>query len=101
MLRESTQRLLSKDLVSSVSVGKVDDKMVVDLNYEEEAYDAEVTDLPVAMIPRTNQITLLQMNGSLSREDIKKGLEMASKALKKIYDIQKKALRDRYKGESL
>ncbi|MFH1182616.1 MAG: exosome complex exonuclease Rrp41 [Candidatus Woesearchaeota archaeon] len=88
-----------KDMVSSISVGKVDDKIVVDLDYSEESYpEGEVADIPVAMIARTGQITLLQMDGQISREDMKKGLEMAKGACKKIYEAQKQALKEKFAG---
>ena len=46
-----------KDLVASVAVGRVDDKIVVDLNYDEEAYeDGTVADIPVAIAPTTRNL---------------------------------------------
>src|SRR3989338_5428173 len=44
-----------KDLVASISVGKVGDKIVVDLNKEEEDYEGGSTDIPVAVMPRNNE----------------------------------------------
>ena len=89
--------LIMKDLVAAISVGRVDDKLVVDLDYMEEAYDGIVADIPVAMMPNSEKITLLQMDGMISKEDLKKVLEMAKKTCKKIYEIQKKALKEKYK----
>ncbi|MAE42324.1 exosome complex exonuclease Rrp41 [Candidatus Woesearchaeota archaeon] len=90
--------LLMKDLVASVSVGRVDDKLVVDLDYNEESYeDGPVADTPIAIMPNSNKITLLQMDGLISKQELKKSLEMAKKVCKDIYDIQKKALKDKYK----
>ena len=86
--------LAMKDLVSAISVGRVDDKLVVDLDYAEEDYDGIVADIPIAMTQ--NQITLLQMDGLISKDDLKKALEMGKKACKEIYEIQKKALKDKY-----
>jgi exosome complex component RRP41 len=89
--------LLMKDLVSAVSVGRVDDKIVVDLDYNEESYeDGPVADTPIAMIPRTGEITLLQMDGLVSKDDLKKSLEMAKKVCKDIYKIQEQALKAKY-----
>jgi len=88
--------LKMKDLVAAVSVGKVDDKVLVDLNYDEEAYDAEVADIPIAIIPSTKEISLLQMDGLISKEELKKGLEMGWDAALKIRDIQRKALKEKY-----
>ena len=86
-----------KDLVAAISVGRVDDKIVVDLNYLEESYpDGPVADIPVAMMPNQGKITLLQMDGLISKDNLKKALEMAKKACKDIYEIQKKALKEKY-----
>jgi exosome complex component RRP41 len=91
--------LSMKDMVSAVAVGKVGDKVVVDLNYDEEAYeDGDVADIPVAMLPNSDKITLLQMDGKMSREDLKKALEMAKKACKQIYEVQKTALKQKYEA---
>ena len=90
--------LSMKDLVSSVSVGKVGDMIVVDLNYDEESYNegGDVADVPVAFIPRTGQMTLLQMDGLIDKDSLRKGLEMGRKACLQIYEIQKKALKDKF-----
>jgi len=90
--------LLMKDLVASVSVGRVDDKILVDLDYAEESYeDGPVADIPVAVLPSSGQISLLQMDGLVSSEQLKEAIELAKKSCKKIYEIQKKALKDKYK----
>ncbi len=88
------------DLVSAVSVGKVDDKLVVDLDYKEEAYeDAPVADIPIAMTSRSQKITLLQMDGEISKEELAKCIELAKTALKRIDEIQRKALREKFSRE--
>jgi len=90
--------LAMKDLVAAVSVGRVDDKLVVDLDYIEEAYeDGPVADIPIAMIPNSNEITLLQMDGLISKDELKKVLEMGKTVCKDIYEVQKKALKAKYK----
>jgi exosome complex component RRP41 len=87
-----------KDMISAVSVGRVDDKIVVDLNYDEEAYeDGPVADIPIAVIPSTGEITLLQMDGEISKEQLIKALEDGKEACRKINEIQKKTLKDKYK----
>ena len=89
-----------RDLVSSVSVGRVDDKIVVDLCYDEEAYkDGPVADIPVAMLPNSGEITLLQMDGELTQEQLTEALAMAKKACLQINEVQKKALREKYSGD--
>lgn len=85
-----------KDLVAAVSVGLVGDKIVVDLNKEEEDYEEGATDVPIAMTSVDNKITLLQLDGNATKEQIKELLEYAKKACSKIHEIQKKALKDRF-----
>jgi len=86
-----------RDLVVAVSVGKVDDKIVVDLDYNEEAYEkGPVADIPIAIIPRTGEISLLQMDGEISKDELKNAIEAAKVACKKINEIQRKALKEEY-----
>lgn len=95
--------IVMKDLVASVACGCIDGSVVADLNYAEEAYeDGPVADIPVAVLPGSGKVSLLQMDGEVSRENLKKALELAQKVCKDIYEIQKKALKDKFvlKGES-
>src|SRR3989339_913813 len=78
--------LLMKDLVCAVSVGRVDDKLLVDLDYSEEAYeDGPVADIPIAFMPHSGKITLLQMDGIVSKEQLNKLVEMGKNACEEIY----------------
>jgi exosome complex component RRP41 len=89
-----------KDLVAAVAVGKVDDKVVADLIYDEEAYpEGEVADIPVAMLSDTGKISLLQMDGNVTKEDLKKALELAKKCCTQIIKVQKEALKAKFSGE--
>jgi len=89
--------LAMKDLVAAVAVGKVDDRLVVDLEYAEEAYEGgDVADIATAWLPNTGQLTLLQCDGNVSREDLKAVLEMGQEASKRIYEIQKAALKAKF-----
>lgn len=89
-----------KDLVASVGVGRVGNQVLVDLDYYEEAYkDETVADIPVAMIPSTGEVTLLQMDGDLTRDQLKEALKLAKDACDEIYEIQKQAIKDKFKGE--
>lgn len=84
-----------RDLVAACSVGKIDGTLIVDLNGKED--NNSESDMAVAIIPSKEKITLLQMDGNLTEEEIKKLLEIAEENCKKIYEMQKKALKDRYK----
>ena len=86
-----------KDIITSVSVGKVEDKLIVDLTYEEDSYP-EGVDMPVAMSTRTGEVTLLQMDGKLTKEEVKKLLDMARKACSEIKEKQIEALKERFTG---
>lgn len=83
-----------RDLVCAVSVGQIEDKILVDLTKEEE--DMEASDMPVAVMPRTEKITLLQLDGFMKKEDIKEALEIAKKACKEICKVQQDALKAVY-----
>ena len=86
-----------KDIVASVAVGKVADKICVDLTKEEEDHEEGATDMPVAMMPRTGKVTLLQLDGNMTAEEIDEAIKMAEKACKEIHKVQAKALKEGYK----
>ena len=83
-----------RDLVVACAAGKIDDTVVLDL------YDAEdklgAADVPVAYMPNLNAITLLQMDGILTSEEFEKAISMAIDGCKKIYEMQKEALKTKY-----
>ena len=92
--------LCMRDMVSAVSVGRVDNAIVADLDYFEEAYDeGPVADIPVAMIHRTNEISLLQMDGEITDEMLFRAIELAKNACSQIYEVQKAALKEKYRSE--
>jgi len=83
-----------RDLVVACAAGKIDDTVVLDL------YDAEdklgAADVPVAYMPNLNAVTLLQMDGILTPEEFEKAMNMAIDGCKKIYEMQKEALKTKY-----
>jgi len=87
-----------KDLVSSVSIGKLDKQLVVDLDKDEEDWeDGEgSTDIPISMTPH-GEITHIQLDGRISSKELKEVIELARKMTKEIYEVQKKALKDSVK----
>jgi exosome complex component RRP41 len=83
-----------RDLVVACSAGKIDDTIVVDLmDVEDKAGSADV---PVALMPNLNVITLLQMDGILTHEEFEKAVNLALEGCRKIYALQKEALRAKY-----
>ncbi len=87
-----------KDLVCAVSCGVVGDTPVVDLDYSEESYEGGAVDIPIAVIPRTGEITLLQLDGVLRKEQLQKAVTLAKHGIDKIYEVQKAALRAKFTG---
>ncbi|MDP7181864.1 MAG: exosome complex exonuclease Rrp41 [Candidatus Woesearchaeota archaeon] len=88
-----------KDLVTSVALGKVGNQIVADVNYDEEAYEGEggSTDIPIAIVPSTGEVTLLQLDGEVTQEDLKKVIELGTKAAADIFAVQQQALKDAFK----
>ncbi len=87
------------DMISAVAVGTVDGTVVADLDYNEESYPAAVSDIPIAMTHKDKKLTLLQMDGDVSKEALINALEMAKEATERIYELQVKALKEKYAAE--
>ena len=51
--------------------------------------------MPIAMTP-DGQITLLQMDGHMTREELKTALDMAMGGCRQVYEVQRTALIDKY-----
>ncbi len=84
-----------RDLVAAVGVGKAFNEMVVDLNKDEE--DApDAVDIPFGILPNSEEIVLLQMDGLLTKKEWEKVSKLGIEACKKIYEIQKKAIKKRF-----
>jgi exosome complex component RRP41 len=82
------------DLLPSVAVGKVGGKLVIDLNKLEDNFGE--ADLPMALVPQSGRLVLLQMEGHLTREELSTALDMGVGGCQNIYAKMKQALRDRY-----
>ncbi|RLG99833.1 exosome complex exonuclease Rrp41 [Candidatus Bathyarchaeota archaeon] len=83
-----------RDLVCACAAGKVDGTIVLDLtDIEDKKGEA---DLPTAMMPNSKSITLLQMDGMLTPGEFEKALNLAVEGCKKIYSLQKEALKAKY-----
>jgi exosome complex component RRP41 len=88
-----------KDMVAAISVGKVEDKLLVDLDYDEEAWGGHagvVADIPVAMVPSTGEITLLQMDGKITKDELLEAIEKARPVFAKIAEIQRQAIKEKF-----
>lgn len=85
-----------RDMVSACAAGKVADTIVLDINNEED--QAGQADMPVGYMPNLNKITLIQLDGVLTPEEYKKCIETAIGGCKLVYELQKKALMDKFFG---
>lgn len=83
-----------RDMVSACAAGKVADTVILDVNNEED--QAGQADMPIAYMPNLNQITLLQLDGIMSLEEYNKCIEIGIKGCKIVYELQKKALAEKY-----
>lgn len=83
-----------RDLVTACSVGKIEDTLIVDLNGIED--NNSEADVAFAMMPSKDEITLLQMDGRLTKEEIFELLDLARDTCKKIYEMQKSVLKEKY-----
>jgi len=79
-----------RDIVAACAAGKVDGEIVVDLMKEEDNFGE--CDLPIAIIPRRDEVVLLQMDGRLTQDEFKKCYRMAINGAKQVYEKQKEAL---------
>ncbi|MHA2038329.1 MAG: exosome complex exonuclease Rrp41 [Promethearchaeota archaeon] len=83
-----------KSLVSSIAVGKIDGKRVVDLSgIEDKAGEA---DLPIAITWYNEEISLLQFDGDMDLDEMNDFLEKAKEALSKIHQMQLDTLKRKY-----
>ena len=81
-----------KSFTGSVSLGKVNGEIVLDLDYDEDS-NAE-TDMNFIMNDEGNFIEIqgTAEEGSFSHDELNKMIALASKGIKKIIEIQKEAL---------
>jgi exosome complex component RRP41 len=85
-----------RDLVVACAAGKVEDVIVLDLMDTEDKMGT--ADVPVALMPNLNAITLMQMDGILTLEEFETAVNLALDGCRKIYGLQKEALRAKYVG---
>jgi exosome complex component RRP41 len=91
--------IVMKEMISSVSIGKIDDKIVTDVTKEEEDWiEGEgATDIPFTITSRSKQIVHLQLDGKIQTNRFNEAIESAKKACDKILEYQTRAL----KGEKI
>lgn len=90
-----------KDLVSSISIGKLDKDLVVDVNKDEEDWeDGEgATDIAVSFTGE-GKMTHMQLDGHINVKELKEATKMAQEAVKVVLEEQKKALKQPFGGNN-
>jgi exosome complex component RRP41 len=88
-----------RDLVAGCAVGKIDGRLVLDLNDIEDKEGSG--DMPFAFMPNLNQVTLLQLDGVFTLDEFKKVFELAQNGARRVYELQREALLKRYFSTSI
>lgn len=89
-----------KGMLTSVAVAKVDGTLVLDPMKEEDNFGE--ADMPFAFLIRGGKIesiALLQMDGRMTREEIKEALNLAKKGAMEIYNLQREAIMKQFVEE--
>lgn len=64
----------------------------MDISYVEES--GQIPDLTVALLPKSEQIVLIEMNSRLHMDHLSKLMEAANKACHDVYLVLDRAVRD-------
>ena len=86
-----------KDLVCACAAGKIADQVVLDLDDVEDKEGS--ADMPLAMMPNFEQVTLFQLDGILSSQQFKQAFSFALDGCKRVYQLQREALMKKYFGQ--
>jgi len=86
-----------RDIVPACAAGKVDGEIVLDINDVEDKEGS--ADMPLAYMPHLERVTLLQLDGILNQEEFNECLDKALQGCKMIYEIQRRALIQKYFGD--
>ncbi len=86
-----------RDMVVGCTAGKAGGKIVLDLSKDEDNFGE--ADIPMAILPRTKKIVLLQLDGNVSQEEFDEATSMMMNAIPRISEIQRNALMSKYNVE--
>jgi exosome complex component RRP41 len=87
-----------KGLVSATAAGVVDDTVVLDVNGKEDKEGN--ADIPIATINGGDEVTLLQMDGDLTQEQVDECVSLAREGCSELDEMQREALREEYETET-
>jgi len=85
-----------RDLVVAVAAGKIDGQICLDLDKNEDNFGE--ADMPIAVMPRRKNITLLQMDGDLTPQEFMQAMDLAMGVVDYLYEMQRNALMEKYRG---
>ncbi|XP_078541638.1 exosome complex component RRP41 [Lissotriton helveticus] len=88
-----------RDYVCASSVGFIEDTPLADLSYVEEA--AGGPQAALALLPKTDQIALLEMNSRLHEDHLERVIDAASKACKDVYAVLDSVVREHLQEVSI
>jgi exosome complex component RRP41 len=83
------------DYVCACSAGCIENEAILDLNFTEESYDTP--ELSVALLPKSDKVTLLQMESRLHVDKFESVMELAAKGCKEVYDALDQEVRSNMK----
>ncbi|XP_072010721.1 exosome complex component RRP41 [Engystomops pustulosus] len=81
-----------RDYVCASSAGFIEDTPLADLSYVEES--AGGPQLELALLPKSDQIALLEMNSRLHEDHLERVMDAASKACRDVYAVLDQVVRD-------
>jgi exosome complex component RRP41 len=81
-----------KGLVSACAAGVVKEQPVLDVNGLEDKNGS--ADVPVAVVNGSDEISLLQMDGDISKQKVEECISLARDGCNQIHGIQKQALKE-------
>jgi exosome complex component RRP41 len=85
-----------RDLTVACAAGKVEGKIVLDLNDVEDKKGE--ADVPLAYMPNWNAVTLLQMDGQLDLQEFEQIINLSLEGCKQLYELQKQAIKAKYEA---
>lgn len=83
-----------KDLVVACAAGRVDDRVLLDLNFAE---DSQGLDLPVAVLASSGKVVMCQMDHKMPIGDFKGVLQVAIDGSLRIAELMREVVRQRAK----
>jgi len=87
-----------KGLVSATAAGVVDDTVVLDVIGKEDKEGN--ADIPIATINGGDEVTLLQMDGDLTKEQVDDCISLAREGCAELDQMQREALHEVYQTEN-